>query len=70
VTFTWWLVPIAVLGIALILAPVVGAWWARDFRPVRCERCGRELIGSPPMHLLTDRMWCRQIAHPYAQEQW
>lgn len=61
-TFTWWLVPIIVAGVGLILAPVVGACWARDWMPTRCTRCGRELIGSPPMHMLTDRMWCRQIA--------
>lgn len=61
-TFTWLLVPIIVLGVALILAPVVGAWWARDWQPTHCSRCGRELVGSPPMHTLTDRMWCRQMA--------
>jgi hypothetical protein len=61
-TFTWWLVPIIGLGIVLILAPVIGAAWARDFRPTHCPRCRRELIGSPPMHTLTDRMFCREIA--------
>jgi len=61
-TFTWWLIPIVVLGLALIVAPFIGAAWARDWRPTHCGRCGRELIGSPPMHTLTDRMHCRWLA--------
>lgn len=61
---TWspWLVPLVVLGLVLIAAPFIGAWWARDFRPRNCERCGRELVGSPPQHLLADRAHCAWIA--------
>lgn len=61
-TFTWWLVPIVVLGVMLIVAPVIGGRWARDWMPTHCTRCGRELIGSPPMHMLNDRMYCRVVA--------
>lgn len=61
-TFTPWLLPIAGLGILWILAPVIGDWWARDWRPRYCERCGRELVGSPPQHTLSDRTHCRWLA--------
>jgi len=62
VTFTLWLVPILALGVALIFAPLAGGWWARDFRPRHCETCGRELVGSPPEHRLSDRDYCRWVA--------
>lgn len=62
----WWgwiaFVGMVLAGIGAIVAPAIGAWWARDFRPTHCVRCGRELVGSPPMHLLGDRMHCRSIA--------
>lgn len=61
-TFTWWLVPIVALGLGLIFAPVLGLWWARDWRPARCPRCQRELIGSPPEHTRADRLWCQAVA--------
>jgi hypothetical protein len=61
-TWTPYLIPVVVLGLALIAAPFIGAWWARDFRPTNCERCGRELIGSPPMHTIADRRYCRSVA--------
>lgn len=61
-TWTPYLIPIVVLGLVLIAAPFIGAWWARDFRPTHCERCGRELVGSPPMHTLSDRDYCRWVA--------
>lgn len=61
-TWTPWLIPVVVLGVGLVLAPVLGAWWARDFRPTHCERCGRELIGSPPVHRFDDQMYCRLVA--------
>lgn len=61
--FWWWVCAgLIVLGVVLILAPVLGSWWARDFRPYRCPRCGRELIGSPPIHGIRDRDWCRELA--------
>jgi hypothetical protein len=58
----WWMVPFVVVGLALVFAPVIGDLWARDFRPRNCERCGRELVGSPPAHRLSDRDHCRWIA--------
>jgi hypothetical protein len=61
-TWTWAHVPIILLGLTLMFAPVFGAWWARDWRPVHCERCSRELVGSPPRHRLSDRGWCRHMA--------
>lgn len=61
-TWTPYLIPVVVLGLALIASPWIGAWWARDFRPTHCERCGRELVGSPPAHTLSDRDHCRWIA--------
>jgi hypothetical protein len=61
-TWTPYLIPVVVLGLALIAAPFIGAWWARGFRPTHCERCGRELVGSPPAHTLSDRADCRWLA--------
>lgn len=61
-TWTPWLVPLVVLGLVWIVAPFIGAWWARDFRPTHCERCGRELVGSPPEHRLSDRDHCAWVA--------
>lgn len=61
-TWTWWHVPLIALGIVLIVAPAIGGLWARDWRPLRCPRCQRELIGSPPMHGIRDRDWCRELA--------
>lgn len=37
-TFSWWLVPIIVAGVALILAPMIGAWWARGDMPMPEDR--------------------------------
>jgi hypothetical protein len=62
VVWGWWMVPFAVVGLALVFAPVIGDLWARDFRPRNCERCGRELVGSPPVHRFDDRMYCRLVA--------
>lgn len=61
-TWSWYHIPIIGLGVALVLAPVIGLWWARDWRPPRCPRCNRELIGSPPEHRYADRMYCYRIA--------
>ena len=61
-TWTPWLIPVGALGLALLFAPVLGEWLARDRRPRHCERCGRELVGSPPEHTYSDRLWCRQLA--------
>lgn len=61
-TWTWAHIPFIILGIALIFAPVIGTWWARDWRPRRCPRCNRELIGSPPQHLRADRAYCQHLA--------
>lgn len=61
-TFTWWLVPIVVLGVALILAPLLGGRLARLDVWTHCPRCGKELIGYPPEHRLSDQRWCRALA--------
>lgn len=57
---TWWVVPILVLGVLMILAPAIGGWLARHDHPVACPACGRELIGSPPEHRLSDRAHCAE----------
>jgi hypothetical protein len=59
-TWTWAHGPIILLGLVMMFAPVIGGLWARDFRPMHCE-CGRELVGSPPMHRLSDQGWCRHV---------
>lgn len=60
-TFTWWLVPIIVLAVLLILAPVLGGRLARRDVWLRCPACGRELIGFPPEHRLSDRRHCAEV---------
>jgi hypothetical protein len=62
----WWgwvaFVTMLVVGPVFVMAPAIGAWWARDFRPTHCPTCRRELIGSPPVHMLDDRMYCRLMS--------
>lgn len=62
-TFSWWLVPIIVAGVALILAPMIGAWWARREFWTHCPRCGVDLLGNPPEHRRSDQYWCRLLAY-------
>lgn len=58
----WWLTLVVIPGVVLVFAPVIGAWWARDWRPVHCPRCRRELVGSPPEHRGQDREYCAWMA--------
>jgi hypothetical protein len=37
-TFTWWLVPVVVLGILLVLAIPIGAIWAQRDMPMPEDR--------------------------------
>lgn len=60
-TWTWWLVPLVVAGLGLVLAPVLGGLLARQDVWQSCPACGRELIGYPPEHRLSDRTYCRDI---------
>lgn len=58
---TWWLVPVIALGVLMILAPAIGGFLAERDHPVHCPACGRDLIGSPPEHRLTDRAHCAEV---------
>lgn len=41
-TFTWWLIPIVVLGLGLVFAPVLGKLWAdRDQELMRWAAMAR-----------------------------
>lgn len=61
-TFHWGEVGILVVGLVLVFAPLIGELWSRDFRGRACVVCGRELVGSPPAHKLSDRDYCRDVA--------
>lgn len=58
---SWWVVPVIVLGLLMIFAPVIGGALAGRDHPTHCPACGRELIGSPPEHRLPDRRHCASV---------